>query len=152
MADTQHEDHGSHGEDHSHEHGSTQLFIGVFIGLCILTALSFAAGSSSFVMSTPSIGWTIMITVSVCKALLVMLYFMHLKWEANWKYVLTIPATMMSLFLIFALVPDIGLRTLSYTAERWLYAPSPRVEAHDHASGDHDHADNGEHEDENADH
>ena len=35
---------------------------------------------------------------------------MHLKWEANWKWVLTVPATFMSALLVMALVPDIGRR------------------------------------------
>jgi hypothetical protein len=39
-----------------------------------------------------------------------MLFFMHLKYEADWKYVLTIPATFMSVFLVLALIPDVGRR------------------------------------------
>ena len=33
-----------------------------------------------------------MMAVSCTKAMLVILFFMHVKYEANWKYVLTIPA------------------------------------------------------------
>ena len=36
---------------------------------------------------------------SCTKAMLVMLFFMHVKYEANWKYVLTIPAGCMAIFL-----------------------------------------------------
>lgn len=142
--------------EHDHAHGSTSLFIGVFAGLCVLTAISFAVGSSPL-MDTPSVGWVLMIAVSVCKALLVMIYFMHLKWEANWKYVLTIPASAMSIFLILALVPDIGMRTFHYTAERWLYAPSAEHVNHheedgnhDHSDADHAHGEEGNHGDEHA--
>ena len=46
--------------------------------------------------------------------MLVITFFMHMYWEANWKYVLTIPAAMMSVFLICMLVPDIGYRTRHY--------------------------------------
>lgn len=63
-----------------------------------------------------------MIAVSCAKAMLVMLVFMHLIWEANWKYVLTVPASIMSLFLMLMLVPDIGLRTRNYSEERLLRA------------------------------
>jgi len=76
-------------------------------------------------MKTPQLGWTIMIAVSCCKALLVMLFFMHLIWEANWKYVLTVPASIMSLFLMLMLVPDIGLRVRKYSEERLLRAANP---------------------------
>ena len=58
-------------------------------------------------------------------ASLVAAIFMHLKWEANWKYVLTVPASIMSVFLMLMLIPDIGLRTRWYAEERWLYAPLP---------------------------
>jgi cytochrome c oxidase subunit 4 len=73
-----------------------------------------------------------MIAVSCCKALLVMLFFMHLIWEANWKYVLTIPASIMSIFLLLMLFPDVLDRTRTYSEERWLYAAEPRPEtSHD---------------------
>ena len=37
-----------------------------------------------------------MMAVSCTKAMLVIMFFMHLKWEANWKWVLTVPASVMS--------------------------------------------------------
>jgi cytochrome c oxidase subunit IV len=50
-------------------------------------------------------------------------------WEANWKWVLTIPATFMSIFLMLMLVPDIGWRQNNgyahYSVERLLFAPDP---------------------------
>jgi hypothetical protein len=63
-----------------------------------------------------------MMAVSCTKAMLVICFFMHLIWEANWKYVLTIPASLMSVFLVVALVPDVGQRTRYYAEERSLYA------------------------------
>lgn len=83
--------------------------------------------------------WAAMMAVSVAKALLVMLFFMHLKWEANWKYVLTVPASMMSLFLVLMLVPDIGRRTRNYSDDRWLYSAEPKVEDKKHQDADHLH-------------
>jgi cytochrome c oxidase subunit 4 len=61
--------------------------------------------------------------------MLVIMFFMHLMWEANWKWVLTIPASFMSIFLMLMLVPDIGWRQNNgyarYSYERLLYAPDP---------------------------
>ena len=71
--------------------------------------------------------WAMMMAVSCAKAMLVILFFMHVMWEANWKYVLTIPASMMSMFLLLMLIPDIGRRTVRYSEERWYYAPKPVV-------------------------
>jgi cytochrome c oxidase subunit 4 len=138
--ETAHADH----HDGEHGHGGLSKYLAVGAALGVLTAISFAAGSSETIMSTPQLGWTIMIAVSCCKALLVMLFFMHLIWEANWKYVLTIPASIMSLFLMLMLVPDIGLRVRNYSEERLLHAAKPGV-PEDHSSpedadADHDKA------------
>ena len=70
-----------------------------------------------------------MMAVSCTKAMLVIMFFMHLLWEANWKWVLTIPASFMSIFLMLMLVPDIGWRQNNgyahYSRERWLFAADP---------------------------
>ena len=50
---------------------------------------------------------------------------MHVFWEANWKYVLTIPAAMMAIFLCLMLVPDIGMRTRMVSQERVLHMARP---------------------------
>jgi cytochrome c oxidase subunit 4 len=69
----------------------------------------------------PQVGWAFMMAVSCTKALLVVLFFMHVLWEANWKYVLTIPAAMMAIFLAIMLIPDIGLRNRMVSQERALH-------------------------------
>ena len=111
-----HED--AHGSDDDHHGSMVGKFIAVFFALCVLTAISFAIGNSA-IMNTPSIGWTGMLAVSCAKAMLVILFFMHLKWEANWKYVLTIPASIMGMFLLLMLIPDVGNRTRRYSEIRW---------------------------------
>jgi cytochrome c oxidase subunit 4 len=135
--------------DQEHGHAGIGKYIAVFVALCVLTAISFAVGNSHTLReNSPGTMWAMMMAVSCAKAMLVILFFMHLLWEANWKYVLTIPASMMSIFLLLMLIPDIGRRTARYAEEHWLYAAQP-VEratpvgdntkeaepAHDHASG-----------------
>lgn len=125
---------GSHEGLHEgdHGHGGLGKYILVFFALCFLTLVSF--GTAHFMMgpeahgATQVVGRMVMIAVSCCKALLVMLFFMHLIWEANWKYVLTIPASIMSIFLLLMLCPDILGRTRHYAEERWLYAAAPQTE------------------------
>ena len=85
-----------------------------------------------------------MLAVSSVKALLVILFFMHLLWEANWKYVLTIPAAMMSVFLVCMLIPDVGRRVVRYSEERWIYATEPAVHDEHHESTDAHSASGGE--------
>jgi cytochrome c oxidase subunit 4 len=106
------------------EHDGLSLYLAVFVALCVLTACSFWTYSDLWpsALEAPAIKRAFMLAVSCTKAMLVILFFMHLKWEANWKWVLTIPALMMSIFLMLVLVPDIGLRMRHASFERLEYA------------------------------
>jgi cytochrome c oxidase subunit IV len=127
--------------DHGHDnHEGIAKYIYVFIALCVLTSASFFTYSSLWPFhAQPKIGWAFMMAVSCTKAMLVILFFMHVKYEANWKYVLTIPAAFMSMFLILALVPDVGLRGHWVSEERELYMAEPRAvgKAGAHRGGSH---------------
>ena len=99
-------------------------YIYVFIALCVLTTASFMTASPYWPFhQTEKVGWVFMMAVSCTKAMLVILFFMHVKYEANWKYVLTIPAAFMSIFLILMLVPDVGMRNKT---EGWAAASEER--------------------------
>ena len=88
-------------DDHGHDdHGGTAKYLAVFGSLIVLTVISFWLGNSGNKDTAPQVAWAGMMAVSCAKALLVMLFFMHLIWEENWKYVLTIPASLMSLFFV----------------------------------------------------
>lgn len=114
-----------HGEA-PHAHGSLGLYIAVFLALCVLTGASFFTYSSYWPWhDQPAVGRIFMMAVSCTKAMLVILFFMHLIWEASWKYVLTIPAAIMSVFLVLALVPDIGLRMRRASPERKAFMAHP---------------------------
>src|SRR6186997_1191949 len=97
-----HDPHAHHHDDHAHaNHVGVGKYVMVFIALLVLTAISFAVGrSESLRDNSPGTMMAMMMAVSCAKAMLVILFFMHMLWEANWKYVLTIPASMMSLFLL----------------------------------------------------
>jgi len=145
--DHSHADHG-HDDGHGHDagghdaggHGGVGKYVAVFFALCGLTAISVGVGSfmPGLRANAPGIMWGAMMAVSCAKASLVILFFMHLKWEANWKYVLTVPASIMSVFLMLMLIPDIGLRTRWYAEERWLYAPPPPVSGHGDEAAHHE--------------
>lgn len=130
-----------HGQHQQHEHhGGIGVYLLVFGGLVLLTGLSFWIGNSAIKDTAPLTAWAAMMAVSVGKAMLVILFFMHLLWEANWKYVLTIPAVMMSVFLILMLVPDIGRRAAHYSGSRWIHAAEGAAVAEQHeAETDHGH-------------
>jgi len=117
----QHEFAHAHG-DHEHGHGGIGKYLAVFAALCFLTTMSFFTYSEAWPWKDqPQVGWAFMMAVSCTKALLVVLFFMHVLWEAHWKYVLTIPAAMMAIFLAIMLIPDIGMRNRMVSQERALH-------------------------------
>lgn len=111
--------HGAHAE-----HGGVGKYLAVFSALCVLTAMSFFTYSSYWPFGK-HVAWVFMIAISCTKAMLVIMFFMHLLWEANWKWVLTIPASFMSIFLMLMLIPDIGMRQNNgyafYSFDRWKF-------------------------------
>ena len=117
-------EHGAH-EHGAHDHGGMAKYVYVFFALCFLTTLSFLTYSDYWPKSLGSheVKRMFMMAVSCTKAMLVILFFMHVKYEANWKYVLTIPASMMSIFLMLALVPDIGARVNGMFGYGGKYSP-----------------------------
>ena len=123
--------------EHGHEdHGGLGKYLVVFVCLCVLTMCSFMTVAEWWPFAKRPT-WIFMMGVSSVKAMLVIMFFMHLMWEANWKYVLTIPAGMMSLFLLLMLIPDVGCRGNWYSEERTSYA-AERVEGQvEHADSDH---------------
>ena len=126
------EEHTPVGHDSHDEisHGGIGKYMLVFVALCALTLCSFLT-YFDFWRDHVSVqaSRALMMAVSCTKAMLVIMFFMHLLWEANWKWVLTIPATFMSIFLMLMLVPDIGWRQNNgyahYSDERLLFAPDP---------------------------
>ncbi len=137
MSDEHVTSHSAPGSATHDDHGGLGKYIVVFVALCVLTLCSFWTYSSLWpdFLDDPAIKRLFMMAVSVTKAMLVIMFFMHLLWEANWKYVLTIPASCMAVFLVLALVPDVGLRYRYASEERMLraaeYAP-PAAETQKH--------------------
>jgi cytochrome c oxidase subunit IV len=113
-------------DPHSAEHGhggSIRTYVMVALALVFLTACSYWTYTPFWPFGdSDAIKRTWMMAVSCTKAMLVILFFMHLKWEANWKWVLTVPASLMSLLLILALVPDVGFRMRNASHERLINA------------------------------
>ena len=79
----------------------------IFLALCVCTALSVVADlihlDNKFVVAF------IVLSIASAKALFVMTYFMHLKFEGRWKFVLLAPTIILAIGLPLALLPDIGV-------------------------------------------
>ena len=83
-----------------------KLYLRVFGALCVFTLLS--ALADLFKQASPGVVGVVVLAIAVAKAACVMLFFMHLKWERGWKYVLLAPTTILAIGLPIALMPDIG--------------------------------------------
>ena len=118
-------DHPEHDQDHEGDHEDhpkvdKRVFILVFFVLALLTAASYVIGNYGLDLGlSKSMTWVAMMAVSCAKAGLVICCFMHLWWEANWKWVLTVPSSLMAIILVSMLIPDVGCRTNKYSSERW---------------------------------
>jgi cytochrome c oxidase subunit 4 len=93
-----------HDHEEAHSHGAT--YLKVFIALCVFTVISVGADLLHF--SSHTLLVAIVLPVATAKALCVMMYFMHLKFERAWKYLLLAPTIILALALPLSLRPDIG--------------------------------------------
>lgn len=93
---------------HEHHHVNYQW---IFYLLCGCTALSWLADESYGwgVIDSKKVIAILVLAIAVAKAQFVMRYFMHLKFEGAWKYVLLLPTAILACGLPLALAPDIGL-------------------------------------------
>lgn len=95
-----------HAHEHEHEHHSVN-YTAIFGLLCVCTVLSIFFDVMKSQMSYPLL-LTLILGVALCKATFVLLYFMHIKFERAWKYVLLAPTAVLACALPFALAPDIA--------------------------------------------
>lgn len=133
-----HDDHGSHHVN----------YLAVFFMLCGFTALSVVFDVMSF--DNHAITIVLVMAVAVAKALCVMMFFMHLKFEGNWKFILLAPTTILAIGLPLALMPDVGVAYYTPTAPQkgeWgtEMAEYRATHSHDAHGGEHaaDHTDGG---------
>ena len=83
-------------------HGHPNYFK-IYIGLLVLFALTVFA---SFI-GNPMIVFIVVFSISIIKGSMVLLYFMHLKWEPKLIWILLALALMTLTFLIIGLYPDV---------------------------------------------
>ncbi|MCA8984721.1 MAG: cytochrome C oxidase subunit IV family protein [Planctomycetaceae bacterium] len=89
-------------------HDASPNYLAIFGILCGLTLVSILADFISLPGGKVLLA-AIVLSVATAKALFVMLYFMHLKFEGGWKYALLTPTVILAVGLLIAMLPDIGL-------------------------------------------
>lgn len=90
---------------HPEHHGpNLSAYLLVFVALCVFTGASFLV-NRAFHESLQA-AMFIILGVAVCKATLVVMYFMHLKWDWSKLYFVIVPVAIMAVMLIVVLLPD----------------------------------------------
>jgi len=92
-------------------------YMAVFYALIVLTILELAWASLIHPLVPRISGLIIM---AVIKALLVAMYFMHLKFEGRMIYTILVASLCLAAVLVFALMPD-----MTYSAPRLQSSPVP---------------------------
>ncbi len=91
----------------SHGHATPHVnYLLIFGALCVFTLLSVAF---DLIHLSKPVTAVLVLAVAAAKAMCVMAFFMHLKFEGNWKFVLLMPTFILACGLPLALAPDVGL-------------------------------------------
>jgi cytochrome c oxidase subunit 4 len=97
---------GSHETGAHHAHPN---YMAIFFILCLLTVASVIADMAGGTIGKLLVGLIVLVVASL-KAMYVMMYFMHLKFEGAWKWVLLAPTVILALAVPAALAPDIAFK------------------------------------------
>lgn len=126
------DEHAAHGDSHHVNYGA------IFGLLCICTALSWIFDVWQHSMSR-GVLVTLVLAVAFCKATFVLLYFMHIKFEAGWKYVLLAPTMVLAVCLPFALAPDMTFHYYNVIVpQSYVILPESTGHGNGHADSKHD--------------
>ena len=86
---------------HEHDHGGTAVYAKTLIGLLILTAITVAAASFDFGQGNVVIA----LVIATIKASLVVLFFMHLRWDKPVNAIIAMAGFLfLGIFLMFCLI------------------------------------------------
>jgi cytochrome c oxidase subunit 4 len=92
--------------EHKHEHGGPAVYTANLIGLLILTGITVAASRFNF----GSANVVIALAIATLKAILVSLFFMHLRWDKSVNAIIAMSGFLfLGIFLMFDLI-DISNR------------------------------------------
>ncbi len=121
--------------EHDHHESHAKLYFAVFMALCLFTGVSIV----SDVVHIPSRALLVAIVLSVAtaKALCVMAYFMHLKFERTWKYMLLAPTFILAAGMMVALIPDIGEHYYTVDTPQMEQYEADQQQQAEHAGGHH---------------
>jgi cytochrome c oxidase subunit 4 len=89
-----------------HGGATVNVYLIVFAALCVFTAVSFIVNLAEPTIGL-AIGVAIILAVAVCKATLVTMYFMHVKWDWGKLFFIIVPVVILAIMMMVVLLPDI---------------------------------------------
>jgi cytochrome c oxidase subunit IV len=107
------EEHPTHAhpfQDHAPAGPNFQMYMTIFVILCVFTALSFVFNEMarhSIIAHGTSV--VLIVLVAILKAGCVAAVFMHLRFDWNRLYCIIIPVSIMAVMMVIVLLPDIVL-------------------------------------------
>lgn len=110
----------------NHDHGS--VFLKVLGGLAVLTAVTVGLSYVNFGSKATNIA--VGLAVAVVKAALVVLFFMHLKWEKRWWLGMVLFPAALVMIIIFSNLPDTGMSNEHLTRSEKIIPHKGRTGAH----------------------
>lgn len=89
----------------THGHSMEKTYYKVFFGLLVFTTGTFLLAEN---LHNKLAAIVAVLLIATVKATLVGMFFMHLKFEGKWKYVLLLPTIILAIVMVCALLPDIA--------------------------------------------
>jgi cytochrome c oxidase subunit IV len=100
MADT------THGGEHGSKLFNIYMIVALALAICTISSFAFN-GMMRSEMISPVTSFLLILSVAILKAVLVAMFFMHLKWDWSTLYFLIVPAFILGAMMMMVLMPDI---------------------------------------------
>ncbi len=96
--------------DQQQDYESHAPYLKVWVALLVLTVLEY--GYAKLMAGGFHVLVVGLLALALIKAVLVGMYFMHVRFEGRWVYFFIVPVTILAAILVIALVPDIAMETV----------------------------------------
>lgn len=90
-------------------HPGNRTYLRVFLALLVFTVLEYLFAMVAQDHFYPLLAG--LLSLAITKAALVAMFFMHLRFEGRWVYLVLLPAGVLATALVLALYPDIGWKS-----------------------------------------
>jgi caa(3)-type oxidase subunit IV len=89
---------------HSHPIIKTRDYVIIFVWLIVITAAEVGVGSVPHDIVPPIIAYPVLLAMAVVKALLVALYYMHLRYDSRWFLLFVVISLPLAVLFILSMV------------------------------------------------